>query len=195
MSVDIPIIDQNPIDSDVLVNLEEDQVKPINDNKERYANFKALDSELQSILKRNAVSIEGQLAILNQLEKDICNPQKYKYIAWNQPDRYLHDNLKYIIDLCWENLSTKEERSSFGSRDNIRCKIVSICYGDTLGKIIENDINYQLKELAKSKDFAYTTIADIYKTYTDEAQSAIDKVIEKVFSFQKTGSNIVRLNG
>lgn len=134
MSVDIPIIDQNPIDSDVLVNLEEDQVKPINDNKERYANFKALDSELQSILKRNAVSIEGQLAILNQLEKDICNPQKYKYIAWNQPDRYLHDNLKYIIDLCWENLSTKEERSSFGSRDNIRCKIVSICYGDTLGK-------------------------------------------------------------
>lgn len=185
VSVDIPIIDQNPIDSDVLVNLEEDQVKPINDNKERYANFKALDSELQSILKRNAVSIEGQLAILNQLEKDIYNPQKYKYIAWNQPDRYLHDNLKYIIDLCWENLSTKEERSSFGSRDNIRCKIVSICYGDTLGKIIENDINYQLKELAKSKDFAYTTIADIYKTYTGEAQSAIDKVIEKVFSFQK----------
>lgn len=43
VSVDIPIIDQDPIDSEVLVNLEEDQVKSINDNKERYAKFKALD--------------------------------------------------------------------------------------------------------------------------------------------------------
>lgn len=185
ITVDIPIIDQNPIDSDVLVNLEEDQVKPINDNKERYAKFKSLELELQTILKRNAVSIEGQLAILRQLEKDISNPQKYKLIAWTQPDKYLHEYLKYILDLCWENLSTKEERSGFGSRDYVRCKIVSICYGDTIGKIIENDVEYQLRELAKEKNFAFTSIVDVYKRYTEEAQNAIDKVIEKVFCFQK----------
>lgn len=185
VSVDIPIIDQDPIDSEVLVNLEEDQVKSINDNKERYAKFKALDSELQMILKRNAVSIEGQLEMLKQLEKDICNPMKYQYIAWSKPDRNLHEYLKYILDLCWENLSTKEERASFGSRDSIRCKIASICYGDTIGKIIENDIEYRLKELAKLKNFSYSSIVDIYKMYTEEAQEAIDKVIENVFSFQK----------
>ena len=185
ISVDIPIVDQNPIDSDVLVNLDENQIKPINDNQQRYEKFKALDPELQIILKRNAVSIEGQLAILNQLKTDICNPQTYQLIAWSQPDKNLHGYIKYILDLCWENLSAKEERKSFGSKDWIRNKIVSVCYGDTLGRIIENDVEYQLKKLADGKNFAFTSIVDIYKAFTKEAQQTIDKVIENAFSFQK----------
>lgn len=57
----------------------------------------------------------------------LCNPQTYQLIAWSQPDKNLHGYIEYILDLCWENLSTKEERKSFGSKDWIRNKIVSVC--------------------------------------------------------------------
>ena len=185
VAVDIPIVDQNPIDSDILVNLDENQIKPINDNKQRYEKFKALDPELQEILRRNAVSIEGQMIILNQLMSDARSSRMHRLIEWNQPDKKLHEHIKYILDLCWENLSTKDERKSFGSKDWIRTKIVSICYGDSLGMIIENDIEYKLKTLANKHNFSYTSIVDIYKAFTKEAQNVIDKVIESVFSFQK----------
>ena len=185
MDVDIPLIDQNPIDSEVLVNLDEDRVKDINDNKKRYNEFKSLDVELQSILKRNAVSIEGQINILNQLEKDIVTPSGYDLIYWNQPDRYLHKHINYILDLCWENLSTQSERQSFGQKDWVRNKIVSVCYGNSIGQIIENDINYYLKDLAQKKNFAYSSIGEIYKAFPEESQIKIDNVIEKLFAFQK----------
>lgn len=185
VDVDIPLIDQNPIDSEVLVNLDEDRVKDINDNKKRYNEFKSLDGELQSILKRNAVSIEGQINILNQIEKDIVTPSGYALIYWNQPDRYLHKHINYILDLCWENLSTQSERQSFGQKDWVRNKIVSVCYGNSIGQMIENDINYYLKDLAQKKNFAYSSIGEIYKAFPEESQIKIDNVIEKLFAFQK----------
>lgn len=185
VDVDIPLIDQNPIDSEVLVNLDEDRVKDINDNEKRYNEFKSLDGELQSILKRNAVSIEGQINILNQLEKDIVTPSGYALIYWNQPDRYLHKHINYILDLCWENLSTQSERQSFGQKDWVRNKIVSVCYGNSIGQMIENDINYYLKDLAQKKNFAYSSIGEIYKAFPEESQIKIDNVIEKLFAFQK----------
>lgn len=183
--VDIPMVDQNPIDSDVLVNLEEENVKPINDNRERYASFKALDPQLQEILKRNAVSIEGQLAILQQLEYDVKTSKGYGLICWKRPDKDLHKHIEYILDLCWENLSNKDERKGFGPRGWVRNKIVSICYGDSIGRIIENDINYKFKELATKESFHYASNGDIYIKFPNEAQQIIDEVIEKVFSFQK----------
>jgi len=185
VEVDIPIIDQNPIDSEVLVNLDEDKVKDINDNKRRYSEFKSLNDELQCILKRNAVSIEGQINILKQLEKDVLTSRGYALIYWNQPDRYLHNHINYILDLCWENLSTQSERQSFGQKDWVRNKIVSVCYGDSIGQMIENDINYYLKDLAKKKNFAYSSIGEIYKAFPNESQIKIDNVIERLFAFQK----------
>ena len=184
--VDIPLVDQNPIDSEVLINLDEENVKPINDNKQRYTDFKKLDPELQLILKRNAVSIEGQLNILKQLELDVNSKEKYKLINWSTVDRYLHEHIQYILDLCWENLATEDERKAFGPKDWIRNKIVSSCYGDKLGQIIENDVNYQLTQLAKKKGINnYMPSRMIYKQFPEEAQKIVDNTIEKVFGFQK----------
>ena len=56
MSVDIPAYTQNPIDDEVLVNIEKAEVKPF--NMERYQRFENLPEELKIILKRNAVSIK-----------------------------------------------------------------------------------------------------------------------------------------
>lgn len=185
ISIDIPLIDQNPIESEVLVNLEKEDVKDIKDNKKRYNDFNSLDDELKTILKRNAVSIEGQLKIVSELERDINIPDKYKLILWNRPDKELHNQMQYLLDLCWENLSNENERKSFGSKNWVRAKLVSVCYGDSIAKIIEDDISYNLKKLSDSVGFSYSSIGDIYKNYPDDSQLIIDRAIERAFSFQR----------
>lgn len=185
ISIDIPLIDQNPIESEVLVNLEKEDVKDIKDNKKRYNDFNSLDDELKTILKRNSVSIEGQLKIVSELERDINIPDKYKLILWNRPDKELHNQMQYLLDLCWENLSNENERKSFGPKNWVRAKLVSVCYGDSIAKIIEDDISYNLKKLSDSVGFSYSSIGDIYKNYPDDSQLIIDRAIERAFSFQR----------
>ena len=185
ISIDIPLIVQNTIESEVLVNLEKEDVKDIKDNKKRYNDFNSLDDELKTILKRNAVSIEGQLKIVSELERDINIPDKYKLILWNRPDKELHNQMQYLLDLCWENLSNENERKSFGSKNWVRAKLVSVCYGDSIAKIIEDDISYNLKKLSDSVGFSYSSIGDIYKNYPDDSQLIIDRAIERAFSFQR----------
>lgn len=113
IAIEIPIADQNPIEKEILVNLNENEIKPIRDNKARYEEFKKLDPELQTILKRNGVSIDGQLKILNRIEQDIQSYNSYhSLIYWSTVDSNLHKHIKYILDLCWDNLSVGNELKS-----------------------------------------------------------------------------------
>ena len=47
--------------------------------------------------------------------------------------------LTYIFDLCWDTLSTVDERKAFGSKAKIINKIVSRCYGRTVNQIIDSE--------------------------------------------------------
>ena len=54
--------------------MEENEIKDINDNLARYVEFKSKDPELQDILVRNGVTIEGQERILERLFADLSVP-------------------------------------------------------------------------------------------------------------------------
>lgn len=140
MNVDFPFFVQNPIASEVLVNLDKEDVRNINDNLQRFQEFLNKDEELQVILKRNAVSIEGQEVILNILLKDLAIPSKRNLIQWSKIDNNLYKRMQYIFDLCWENLSTKEERKSFGSKNWVINKVVGCCYHLTFNEMIEGNL-------------------------------------------------------
>lgn len=71
------------------------------------------------------------------------------------------------------------------SKNWVRAKLVSVCYGDSIAKIIEDDISYNLKKLSDSVGFSYSSIGDIYKNYPDDSQLIIDRAIERAFSFQR----------
>lgn len=183
--VDFPFYEQNPITSEVLVNLEEDDVKNINDNIARYNAFKSQDPELQEILKRNGVSIEGQQQILKTLMSDLAIPQKRHLIIWSQIDGRLYDRVKYIFSLCWNSLSTEDERKSFGSQGWVVNKIVGSCFQTSIGQMIDNEIEYNAKEIAKKENFSYTTVEAVFVQYPDEMQARVDCAIEKLFALQK----------
>jgi len=168
-----------------LVNLDEAEVKDINDNLTRYKEFKEKDPVLQEILIRNGVSIEGQEKILERLFKDLKVPTKRELIIWNRIDGKLYNRLEYLFDLCWENLSTTEERKSFGSQKWVVNKIVGSCYETTINQMIEKDLEYRAKKMAEEKAIEYTSVDDMFIQFPAEMQAKTDSIIEQMFSLQK----------
>ena len=185
MNVDFPFFVQNPIASEVLVNLDEAEVRNINDNLQRFHDFMGKDEELRSILKRNAVSIEGQEAILKVLLKDLAIPSKRSLIQWSIIDKNLYKRIQYIFDLCWENLSTKDERKSFGKKGWVINKVVGCCFDSTTNEMIESDVEYNAKKLSEEKGIEFSSIQDMFKRFPVEMQIITDGAIEKIFAFQK----------
>lgn len=183
--IDFPFFDQNPISSEVLVNLDESEVRNINDNIKRYNTFKSKDPLLQEILIRNGVSIEGQEKILNRLFSDLKVPMYREKIIWNRIDAKLYDRLLYIFDLCWDTLTTEEEKKTFNPKKWVVNKIVGSCYQRTINEMIEQEIEYRAKELAKKKKIEYISINDIFTSYPVEMQARVDNIIQNIFSVQK----------
>lgn len=183
--VDFPFFDQDPIASEVLVNLNESEVKDINDNLQRYRNFRSKDEKLQELLIRNAVSIEGQEAILHRLFADLAVPEKRRLIIWNKIDGNLYERLNYIFELCWDNLSNEDERKSFGPRGWVVNKIVGSCYQSTINDMIERDLEYRSKKFAEEKSIPFISIDDMFVKYPVEMQERTDNLIEMMFALQK----------
>ncbi|WP_027293173.1 DEAD/DEAH box helicase [Robinsoniella sp. KNHs210] len=185
ISIDLPFYDQNPIDEEVLVNLPEADVKDIADNTEKYEKFHSMDLELQEILIRNGVSIQGQKNILKVIEEDLQDYEKRNLIVWNTIDSQLYKRMQYIIKLCWENLPSAEEKRTYGAQGQIINKIVSCCYQTSISESIEKDIEYRCKKFIEQRNIKSTTVSQLQEMYPKEVQTIIDGVIEHVFAIQK----------
>jgi len=147
--------------------------------------YRLKDKKLQELLIRNAVSIEGQEAILTQLFADLAIPEKRRFIIWNKIDGNLYERLNYIFELCWENLSNEDERKSFGSRGWVVNKIVGSCYQSTINDMIERDLEYRSKKLAEEKEVRFISIDDMFEKFPAEMQERTDNLIEMMFALQK----------
>ena len=183
--VDFPFFEQNPISSEILVNLDENEIKDIKDNLTRYANFKLKDQDLQEILIRNGVTIEGQEKILESLFKDLAIPSSRELIIWNRIDGKLYKRLSYIFDLCWNTLATSEERKSFDAKGWVVNKIVGSCYQTSINQMIEKDIEYRAQKLAEERKINYISVDDMFLRFPLEMQAKTDYIIEKIFALQK----------
>lgn len=185
MNVDFPFFEQDPISSEVLVNLEEKDVKNVNDNVERYSRFSQKDPELKSILINNGVSIEGQEIILERLLIDLQVPIRRDTIIWKKIDGKLYERLKYLFELCWNNLTTESERKRLGSKEWVVNKVVSSCYQTSINQMIEKDIEYRAKKLAEEKKVSFSSTEEMFTLFPREMQERGDKIIENLFAFQK----------
>ena len=93
--------------------------------------------------------------------------------------------MQYIFELCWENLSTEDERKSFGPKGWVVNKIVSSCYQSTVNDMIERDLEYRAKKLAEEKKVAFDSIDQMFKLFPTEMQERTDNIIEMIFALQK----------
>ncbi|MEM5627252.1 helicase-related protein [Bacillus wiedmannii] len=98
--VDIPFFEQNPISDEILIHLEDTDVR--DPSSQQYIELQSIPNEEREIFKKNGLSIKGQQAILKQLQTDII--QKYDLIKWNYPN---YNQLQYVLHLAWDNLIKK----------------------------------------------------------------------------------------
>ncbi|QEE51170.1 hypothetical protein FUA48_16825 [Flavobacterium alkalisoli] len=106
LDVDIPIFSQDDAPLEILINLDENELKE--SSKSRLAQFDQFDDEFKEILKRNSsLPLEGQINILNEIESNLNN--YHELLNWTYPNYY---NLKTVTKLCWDNLLKKGDNKA-----------------------------------------------------------------------------------
>lgn len=151
--IDIPFFDQNPISDEVLINIDDKDIK--NRGSEQYNKLKSIPEDLKLILRRNGISIEGQQKIINILEKDIID--KYDLICWRGIPRY--NQLQYILSLGWSHLLKPGETT----RPMTIAKLVKVTfdYGkdQNILRLVQENIEY-MKNLDVNMDKEYQELLD-----------------------------------
>ena len=103
INIDIPFFEQNPVRDEVLIHLDEEDVK--SKDSPQYKRISNLPTDEKQLFKKNGVSVWGQKAILDKLDAGIS--RHYKKIHWKGFPEY--EQLNFIIALCWENFIKKGE--------------------------------------------------------------------------------------
>ena len=93
--IDIPFFEQAPISNEILINLPHDDVH--SDHLSRYQELNNIPTPLLEIIRKNGVSVYGQLSIYNALERDIDTP-RYRLFSWAQMPTW--DKLNYVLGLA-----------------------------------------------------------------------------------------------
>lgn len=187
--VDIPAYTQNPIDDEVLVNIEKEQVKPF--NRERYQRFESLPKELQVILKRNAVSIHDQLELIPIIREMMLDPKRRDDIIWGAPrDKKLYHHLCAIFDLVKDRFIEGNDKNTLISTKWMASQTTSYLYSNkNIRKLVDDRISYLATDYLKKDNPNFTDaqfdLQRFVQDYPDTARSFADKAIETVFKFQK----------
>ncbi|TYP98252.1 RAD3-like DEAD/DEAH box helicase [Tenacibaculum adriaticum] len=161
--IDIPFYEQNPISDEVLINLEEDEVKNL--DSEQYERIKQIPTVEKEIIKRNGVQVNGQRNIIETIREDINT--KYDLITWTRNPNYAQ--LNYCLNLGWKFLMKKGESKSLGIGRLVN-KTFNYGLHQSLGRLINSDIGY---------------IIECVEYYNQHKENITDEVIKNKFSFGK----------
>ncbi|WP_205510242.1 DEAD/DEAH box helicase [Paenibacillus elgii] len=101
--IDIPFYEQDPVSDEVLIQLDESDVK--DKNSEQYKRLCSIPFDEKEIFKKNGEIILGQQKILEILKRDI--KEQYSNIGWSRYPTY--EQLQYILTLGWNNLIRENE--------------------------------------------------------------------------------------
>lgn len=179
IEIDIPFYEQKLVTDEILVNIPENDV--VNSQLSRHQELHEIMPALLEIIKRNGVSINGQMNIYYALERDI-NTSDYINFAWTQTPSW--DKLKYVLGLGENNLFDFKNKNAVAS--------------------LEQLVRY-VNEYKKNKNIMHI-VKDIYenklqgvKTITSERKSKYyDESVEKAFHiyrhwFQFTVPKVLRV--
>lgn len=133
--IDIPFYEQNPITDEVLINLDEDEIKDT--NSEQYKKIKEIPNNEKEIIKNNGVQVSGQLNIIDTLREDLMS--KYDLITWTRSPNY--KQLSYCLNLGWKYLMKKGESKSLGIGRLVN-KTFNYGLHQSIGYLIDSDIDY-----------------------------------------------------
>lgn len=185
--VDIPFYEQNKdiITDEILVNIPEDDIK--SDVKERYEKLYQIPEDLLNIIKKNGVSVNGQMSIFYALERDIQNGH-YIDIAWTRMPEY--NKMLYVLKLAEENTFSCNDKRGIVSVEQLTLYLNMYRTTGNMTKIIESLYSYKkgkVKNLTPERDQNYydQSIEEAFHIYRHWFQFTVPKAFRVVDSLQR----------
>lgn len=143
--IDIPFFEQNPISNEVLINLDESEVR--DKESAQYKSIVNIPEFEKDVIKNNGVHVVGQRNIIEQLRNDLYS--KYNIIAWSgYPNKA---QLTYVLELAWKNLRKEGET---GGQMTLKALItVTQIYGfnQSIWELVESNYIYLKKNNNNNK--------------------------------------------
>lgn len=132
--IDIPFFEQSPntkmFSPEMEIWIEQEDIK--DKTREQYKELNSIPKDEKELIRKNWLSVNGQRKIIEQLTTDITD--KYNLIWWSYPN---YEQLKYILELAWDNLLKKWETTS--PMTKLRITKLTFDYG------INKDIKYLIQ--------------------------------------------------
>lgn len=151
--VDIPFFEQNPISDEVLIHLDENEIK--DPNSAQYKAIKTIPYDEKEVIKSNGVQVFGQRNIIETLRLDITT--KYHLIAWNNyPTK---EQLTYVLGLAWNNLLKPTETVRPMTLNGLITVTQIYGYNQNIWNLVNNTFAY-LKTLKQYQENDDTEIMD-----------------------------------
>ncbi|OAL81540.1 helicase [Acinetobacter sp. SFB] len=153
IKIDIPFFEQNPISNEILIQLDESEIK--DKSSEQYKFINGISNEEKYVIRKNGVQVTGQLSIINQLRKDISN--NYELVCWSGFPK--KEQLAYTLALAWHHL-LKEGESVKPMTLNSLITVTKIYSSNhNIWDLINSNFNYY-KTLSKYKDTSDSDLMD-----------------------------------
>lgn len=176
--VDIPFFQQNPIKDEVLIQLEDKNVK----DKEsiQYKDITSINEIERKVIAKNGVSVKGQLKILAQLRADI--DAKQQLICWSgtKPKRVM---LEYILTLAWSNLLSETESTNVLLPQLIHLTHSYGAWENTISTLINDHLKFQIDKY-KTKNNCSEVENDQLVKFEDRSIKYILQVVRHWFQYK-----------
>ena len=140
MVIDIPFFQQNPIKDEVLIHLENDDVK--NKDSEQYKNLQSIPVEERELFKKNGMLVYGQKEILEILRRDIT--RKANLIIWSGFPNY--EQLQYILNLGWDYLLKETETTRPMTKNKLVKVTFDYGYKQDIRYLVKSNFDFMIKD-------------------------------------------------
>ncbi|QJT83763.1 DEAD/DEAH box helicase [Kosakonia sp. MUSA4] len=143
--IDIPFFEQNPINEEILINLDVDEVQ--DKNSAEYNFITSLPYEEMLLFKKNSINIRGQKKLLDYLKLNIYTA--HFFLSWNATPKY--KQLEFCVQLCWDFLLKENEKKNQMTAKKLTKLTFDYGFSQSIIKLLKSTYDYKLSQ-AKNLD-------------------------------------------
>lgn len=183
IKVDIPFFEQNPISNEILIQLDDSEIK--DKLSEQYQFINSISYDEKYVIARNGVHVKGQLSIINQLRHDIQND--YDLVCWSGfPSK---EQLEYTITLGWKYLLKENENVRPMTLNSLIAVTRIYSYNHNIWNLIDNSFQYYRKlekyKNKSSEDLMEEAIRNSFQILKHWFEYKLPKWLSVIDSLQK----------
>jgi len=140
LDIDIPIITQDNAPLELLIQIDESQLKPLSIDKLR--EFNQLNADLKYTIKKNpGLPVQGQLDMVTEIEQNL--PALRYLLQWTGPSPS-YDQLRAVLDLAWRHLrATTRAEHNISSSNQLTYYALKYAKIQSIKAFIQEDLRSQ----------------------------------------------------